>query len=78
MRPIRTRITMAFAGAFIASLFVFAVAILIARRDAAIAEIAERAQQEVEQTVQLMERTRSAASPRCRTRCASSSTCPSS
>lgn len=60
MRPIRTRITMAFAGAFIASLFVFAVAILIARRDAAIAEIAERAQQEVEQTVRLMERTRSA------------------
>ncbi len=60
MRPIRTRITMAFAGAFIASLFVFAIAVLVARRDSAIAEIGERAHMEVEQTVRLIERTRSA------------------
>ncbi len=60
MRPIRTRITLAFAGAFIVSLFVFAAAVLLARRDAAIDEIGERAQMEVEQTVRLIERTRSA------------------
>ncbi len=61
MRPIRTRITLAFAGAFIASLFVFAIAILIARRDAAIRDIAERANQEVEQTILIIERARSLA-----------------
>ncbi len=60
MRPIRTRITMGFAGAFIASLFIFAVAVLAARRDAAIDEIVERTQKAVEVAGKLIENNRSA------------------
>ena len=61
MRPIRTRITMAFAGAFAASLLVFAIVLLIARRDAAMQEIVARAQFEVDQTVSLIDASRSMA-----------------
>lgn len=61
MRPIRTRITMAFAGAFIASLLTFAMVILVARQNAAMAEVSERAQIEVNQTLMIIERTRSLA-----------------
>ncbi len=61
MRPIRTRITMAFAGAFIASLLTFALVILIARRNAAMSDVIERAHREADQTLQLIDRTRSLA-----------------
>ncbi len=62
MRAIRTRITMAFAGAFIASLLVFAFAILLARRDAALQEIEERAQREADLTLSIIEGTRTSLS----------------
>jgi signal transduction histidine kinase len=62
MRAIRTRITMAFAGAFIASLLVFAFAILLARRDAALREIEERAQREADLTLSIIEGTRTSLS----------------
>ncbi len=52
---------MAFAGAFIASLLVFAFTILLTRRDAAMHDITERAQRQVEQTLMIIERTRSLA-----------------
>ncbi len=61
MRPIRTRITMAFAGAFIASLLTFALVILVARRNAAMADVVARAHSEADQTLMLIDRTRSMA-----------------
>ncbi len=56
MGSIRTRITMAFAGAFIASLVVFALAILVARRQTAMREVVDRAKVEVEQVRRIVER----------------------
>jgi two-component system OmpR family sensor kinase len=56
MGSIRTRITLAFAGAFMASLLVFALAILLARRQTAMHEVEDRARREVERTVLLVRR----------------------
>ncbi len=56
MGSIRTRITMAFAGAFIASLVLFALAVLMARRQTAMREVIGRATTEVEQVMMLIER----------------------
>lgn len=56
MGSIRTRITVAFAGAFVASLVLFALAILLARRQTAMREVITRATTEVEQVVMLLER----------------------
>ncbi len=62
MRSIRTSITTAFAGAFIASLFVFALAVLLTRRDSALRDVEERAQREVDQTLMIIENTRTSLS----------------
>lgn len=62
MRSIRTRITTAFAGAFIASLFVFALAVLLTRRESALREVEARAQREVDQTLMIIENTRTSLS----------------
>jgi len=56
MGSIRTRITMAFAGAFIASLVLFALAMLMARRQTAMREVIGRATTEVDQVMMLLER----------------------
>lgn len=56
MGSIRTRITMAFAGAFIASLGLFALAMLMARRQTAMREVIDRATTEVQQVMLLLER----------------------
>ena len=53
---------MAFAGAFIASLIVFALAVLLTRRDSALRDVEVQAQREVDQTLLLMENTRSSLS----------------
>ncbi len=62
MRSIRTSITTAFAGAFIASLFVFALAALLTRRDSALRDVEDRAQREVDQTLMIIENTRTSLS----------------
>jgi len=62
MRSIRTSITMAFAGAFIASLIVFALAVLLTRRDSALRDVEVQAQREVDQMLLLMENTRTSLS----------------
>jgi hypothetical protein len=56
MGSIRTRITMAFAGAFMASLVLFALAMLLARRQTAMREVITRATTEVGQVMMLIER----------------------
>jgi len=56
MGSIRTRITLAFAGAFMASLVLFSLAILLARRQTAMREVITRATIEVEQVMMVLER----------------------
>jgi two-component system, OmpR family, sensor kinase len=56
MGSIRTRITMAFAGAFMASLVLFALAILLARRQTAMRDVIRSATTEAEQVVMLLDR----------------------
>jgi signal transduction histidine kinase len=56
MGSIRTRITLAFAGAFMASLLVYSLAILLARRQTAMREVEERARATVEQALMVIER----------------------
>ncbi len=62
MRSIRARITTAFAGAFIASLLVFAFALLLTRRESALRDVEARAQREVDQTLMVIENTRASLS----------------
>ena len=62
MRSIRTSITTAFAGAFIASLLVFALAALLTRRESALRDVEDRAQREVDQTLMIIENTRTSLS----------------
>jgi two-component system OmpR family sensor kinase len=61
-RSIRTSITTAFAGAFVASLFVFALAVLLTRRESAMRDVEAQAQREVDQTLLIIENTRTSLS----------------
>lgn len=61
MRSIRVRIAFAFAGAFSLALLVFALALLAARRETALRDAVVRAQREAEQTLLIIDRTRSLA-----------------
>jgi signal transduction histidine kinase len=54
MGSIRTRITLAFAGAFVASLLFFSMAILLARRQTAMREVEERAHRMANQAVNIV------------------------
>jgi signal transduction histidine kinase len=56
MRSIRARITMAFAGAFVASLAVFATAVLLSRRQAAVREAVSRVNAEAEKVLAIVAR----------------------
>ena len=55
MRSIRFRITLAFAGAFVASLIVFASAVLLARRQAAVRETVARVNAEADKVLAVLE-----------------------
>lgn len=55
MRSIRFRITLAFAGAFVASLLVFASAVLLARRQAALREMVARVNVEADKVLAVVE-----------------------
>jgi signal transduction histidine kinase len=55
MRSIRFRITLAFAGAFVASLLVFASAVLLARRQAATRDVVARVNAEADKVLAVVE-----------------------